>query len=138
MSRATRTTAARHAVFGLALAVSAMASLATANAGDLDAPGYSPYGAPDYDRLYSPAPPIHRRVVVDDGICRIFHERRVDPYGREIIHRIRMCDEGPVDLSPNRAVVPQEYGYQSRPYYEQSGYHAYPRPPVAIGRGYYN
>jgi hypothetical protein len=143
-----RTTAVRHAVFGLALAGLAMSSIATANAGDLDAPAYSPYpyGAPDYERMlererhYSVAPRVYRRVEVGDGICRILHQRRVDPYGREIIHRIRMCDEGPVYPSPNWTAVPPEYGYQPRPNYEPSpsGYYSYPRPPAAIGQGYYN
>jgi hypothetical protein len=124
MSRVMRTTGVRHAAFGLALAGLAISSATTANAGDFDAPAYSPY------------PYGAER----DGNCRIFHERRVDPYGRETVHRIRMCDEGPVYPSLNGTAVPPDYGYKPRRYYEPSpsGYDSYPRPPAAIGQGYYN
>ncbi len=120
MSRVMRTTSVRHAAFGLALAGLAISSATTANAGDFDAYSAYPYG------------------VERDGICRIFHERRVDPYGRETVHRIRMCDEGPVYPSLNGTMVPPDYGYKPRQYYEPSpsGYDSYPRPPAAIGQGY--
>ena len=125
MSRVMRTTGLRHAAFGLALAGLAISSANTANAGDFDAP---------------PAYSSHPYGVERDGNCRIFHERRVDPYGRATVHRIRMCDEGPVYPSLNGTAVPQEYGYNPRRYYEPSpsGYESYPRPPAPIGQRYYN
>jgi hypothetical protein len=145
MSRVMRTIAVRHAVFGLALTGLAMSSMSNAKAGDLYEPAYRPYpqAAPYYQRVdregyYGSAPLVHRRVEIGDEICRIFHERRIDPYGRETLHRIRMCDDGPVYSSSSGAVVVPEYGYQPRPNYEQSGYYSYPRPPVAIGQEYYN
>jgi|ERR1700683_3460496 hypothetical protein len=129
MSQVMRTTGVHHAVFGLALASLAIASVGIANAGDFDAPAYRPYpyGAP-----------VNERMIERDGVCRIFHERRLDPYGRETIHRIQMCDEGPI-YSPNRTAAPQEYGYNPQRYYEPSSpdYDSYPRPPAAIGSTYY-
>ena len=119
MSRVT--IAVRHTVLGLALSGLAISSIATANAGDYDVPAYSryPYSAP----------------IERNGICRIFHERQVDQYGRETIHRIRMCDEGPVYQSPGWTAAPQEYGYRSPSAYPD---YEYPRPPAPIGPTYYN
>ncbi len=124
MSQVMRTTAVRHTVLGLVLSCLATFSIAAANAGDFDGPG---------NNRYQYGAPIER-----DGICRIFHERRVDPYGRETVHRIRMCDEGPVYPSLNGTAVPPDYGYKPRQYYQPSpsGYDSYPRPPAAIGQGY--
>jgi hypothetical protein len=128
MSRVMRTTGVRHAVFGPALAGLAMSSIDSADAGDLEGPVYGPYPR------YNAVPPVYRGAEVGDAVCRIVHERRIDAYGREIIHRIRICDEGPY-----RAMVPPEYGYPPRPYYEpfQSRYYSYPRLPAPI-EGYYN
>ena len=125
MSRVVRMTGVRHAVFGLALAGLAVSSTTTANAGDFDAPAYRPYPNGTFE---------------GGVICRIFHERRVDPYGRETVHRIRMCDEGPVYPSLNGTAVPSDYRYAPRRYYEPSpwGYDSYPRPPAPIGPFYYN
>ena len=131
MSRVMRTTAVRHPVLGLALVGLAMSSIATANAGDFDRPVYGPYSG------YNAVPPVYRRAEVGDAICRILHERRIDPYGRETIHRIRMCDEGPIDR-PGWTVAPQEYGYGPPPAYPGRAYYGYPRPPAPIGPTYYN
>jgi hypothetical protein len=122
-----------------------MSSISNANAGDLYSPTYRTYplAAPidervlERERYYGVAPLVHRSIEFGDGICRIFHERRIDPYGRETIHRIRMCDDGPIYGSTNGAVLPPEYGYP-RPYYEQSGYYSHPHPPLAIGQGYHD
>ena len=55
----------------------------------------------DRERYYGAAPPpVYDRAEVGDGACRILHERRVGPYGRETIYRIRICDEGPAYGSP--------------------------------------
>ncbi|MGA8801085.1 MAG: hypothetical protein WB614_14915 [Pseudolabrys sp.] len=156
MSRVMRATAVRHAVFGLALAGLAMSSTATANAGDFDGQAYGPY--PRYDAV----PPVYRRAEVGDAFCRILQERRIDPYGRETIHRIRICDEGPIGWTvpqeygygppppyqgtyygprPPALIgpVPQEYGYGPPPPYQDKYYGGYPpRPPALIGPAYYN
>jgi hypothetical protein len=148
MSRVTRTTAARHAVRGLALAGFATSFVAGANAGDLYPPGYGAYPlaapAPVYERTFereryfAAAPAFHGRVAVDNGPCRIVLKRKVDAWGRELVHRIRVCDEGPVYGAPNGPVVLPENGYGPPRYYEPSGYYGYPRPPVAVGVDYYN
>jgi hypothetical protein len=133
-SRLIGTTAVRHAVVGLALA-GAAGAIATAQAGDLAPPAPMPY---PYQQGYQP-------MYGHGEPCRIVIERRLDPYGREIVHRIRMCDEGPVYVAPSEAAAPlespPEYGYPPpRPYYapSPSGYETYPRPPAPIGEGYYN
>ncbi len=127
MSRVLRRTA-RHAVLGLALAGLTISSIAAATAGDLAPPVYgpAPYGEPPEGYLRD-----------HDGPCRIVFERRVDPYGREAVHRIRLCDEGPVYPGPG-AAPPPDYGYPPPPYVapSPSGYDPYPRPPAPIGPGY--
>ena len=145
MSRVMRTIAVRHAVFGLALTGLAMSSMSNAKAGDLYPPtyrSYPPTGPIDQRVLererYRVAPLVNQGVEFGGGICRTFHERRVDPYGRETIHRIRMCDDGPIYATPNWTAVPPEYGNIPGPYYESSGYVLPPRPPVAVGSGYYD
>ena len=140
MSRILRATTLRRAAIWLALTAGLpLAAGGLASAGDFDVPVYTPYPnrAPEYDRLgererfYGTVPPTDWRSEAVERHCRIFHERRVDAYGREVMHRMRMCDEGPV--YPGRAIGPAEYSYPPRPYYERSGYQPYLRPPVAIG-----
>jgi hypothetical protein len=166
MSRVTRTTAARRAVLGLALAAFAMPFIADARAGDLYPPGYGAYPpavpAPVYERTiereryYGAAPAFHGHVAIGNGPCRIVLKRRVDAWGRELVHRIRVCDEGPVYGAPYGPVygVPNGpvygapngavYGAPNGPVvlpengYGPSGYYGYPRPPVAVGVDYYN
>lgn len=145
MSRVLRTNATRQAAFGLVLGLSSF--MTNAYAGDLYAPDYAPYpnGATNYERRLDreryfgagPRPPVYGQVEFGEGVCRVFHERRVGPYGRETVHRIRMCDEGPAYSSPNAVVVPPEYEYRQRSNYERSGYDSYPRPPAPISQGYY-
>lgn len=124
MSRVLRGTA-RYAVFGLALAGATMTSIPAATAGDLGPPVYGP--AP-YE------PPPYGVLPERDGPCRIVLERRIDPYGREAVHRIRMCDEGPAYAVPGIAPPPN---YDSPPpgYFAPapSRYDPYPRPPAPIG-----
>jgi hypothetical protein len=132
MSRVMWTTAARCAAFGLALAAAGICGTTTAQAGDIAAPVYgpAPYPAPNDG-------PVYER----GGPCRIVLDRRVDPYGREVVHRLRVCDEGPVYPSAEGPVVAPDYGYPAPRYYapRPSGYDAYPpRPPAPIGPGYYN
>jgi hypothetical protein len=125
--------------FGLSLFGLAMLTNISANAADLDEGDYrpNPHAAPDYDSniehepLYNPVPPLDRRYGVIDERCRIRFERRIDPYGREIVHRLRVCDEGPI--YSHRGQGAAGYEYPPRPYYERSEYEAYPRPPARIG-----
>jgi len=142
MSRLLRPTPVRSGAFGLALAALTICGAAPAQAGDLAGPVYgpgpAPYPAPNYG-------PVYER----GGPCRIVLDRRVDPYGREVVHRMRVCDEGPVyppvaaPVYPSAVgpVVAPPYGYPGPRYYEPqpSGYEGYPpRPPAPVGPGYYN
>ena len=88
-----------------ALAGLAMSSIATAEAGDLEGPNF--FGL--YPRHHTRSP-VYRGAEVGDAFAVFVHERRIDAYGREIIHRIRICDEGPIYPSPYRTTVPPEYG----------------------------
>jgi hypothetical protein len=149
MSRVMRAGAARRAAVRLAgvgliagmVAGLAIGSTATAQAGDLAAPTYAyPQVAPDDGRAYEHA-----------GPCRMVLERGVDPYGRAVVHRMRVCDEGTVYPGRRDAVAPQDdgypqrgyppqYGYPARRYYGPvpSGYDPYvARPPAPVGPGYY-
>jgi hypothetical protein len=56
--------------------------------------------------------------------CRVFIKPRIDRYGREVFHRIRVCDEGRV--APPR--------YSAGPVAQWYGP---PRPPRAIRDDYY-
>lgn len=139
MSPNKRMRAKLYMTFGLALlGLTALAVDNSASAADFD--GYAPYpnATPDYgrtierERIYSQAPLVDRRYEVVDQRCRTYFERRVDPYGREIVHRIRECDEGPADRLPNRTFGPASHEYPPRPYYERSRYRAYPRPSMEV------
>src|SRR4051794_32865743 len=95
MSVASRVRTVRVIAFGLAVVGSVTAIAGSAIAADID-PGYPPYSSvgPDYyrqvmpERRYVPAPPIDRSYEAVGERCRIHHERRIDPYGREIVHRV--------------------------------------------------
>ena len=92
---------------------------------------YEPHGEPRGSVYRAPppyAPPavVERRVEADESYCRVFHRRRIDPYGREVVHRVRVCDEGIVPRSRAWAEAPRNYGYEPR-------YDA-PRPPRGVGR----
>jgi hypothetical protein len=139
MSQTKRTTR-RGVVLALTLGGLAAWAITPAQAGDLAGAGYgpAPYPAPNYG-------PVYER----GGPCRIVLDRRVDPYGREVVHRMRVCDEGPVYPSAEAPVYPSaegpmvapQYGYPAPRYFapQPSGYDAYPpRPPVPIGPRYYD
>ena len=127
MSRRMHPTAVRSIVLGLALA--GLGICTTVNAGDLPPPVYAPapYPAPNYGVVYGGGAP-----------CRIVRERQVDPYGREIVRRIRVCEEGAAYPPVEAPVVAPRYGYPAPRYFEPqpSGYYAYPpRPPAPVGPG---
>ena len=138
MSQVMRATAVRRVAFGLALAGLGLAGSTIAQAADFDPQVYGggavpgpaplPYPAPNYGAIYEPA-----------GPCHIVFDRRVDPYGQEIVRRLRVCDEGPVYPPVAGPVVVPNYGYPGPRYFapQPSGYYGYPpRPPVPIGLGY--
>ncbi len=90
-----------------------MPAIPLAKAGDLEPPVY---GSPP---VYGPYPNGGAAYECAPGPCWIVLERRIDPYGREIVQRLRVCDEGPVYPPVNESAVPPEYGYPPR-YYERS------------------
>lgn len=129
MSRVLRTTAGR-AVLGLALGLplAGLTICSIAKAGDLaPPPPYPP--AP-----YGVAPYLPDR----EGPCHVVFERRLDPYGRETVHRMRLCDEGPAYPAPGVALPPPDEGYPPPPYFAPSPSEYAPRPPAPIGGDYYN
>jgi hypothetical protein len=131
MSQLRRTTI-RGVVLALAIGGLGASAMAPAQAGDLGGPVYgpAPYPAPNYG-------PVYER----GGPCRIVLDRRIDPYGREVVHRMRVCDEGPVYPSAEGPVAGPEYGYPGPRYYgpQPSGYDPYaPRPPAPVGPRYYD
>ena len=133
MLRGMRPAAVRSSAIGLALAGLGICATTTANAGDLAPPVYGP--AP-----YPAPPPNYGAVYEGGGPCHIVLDRRIDPYGREIVHRVRICEEGPLYPSMAGPVPPPEYGYPAPRYFEPqpSGYYPYPpRPPALVGPGYY-
>ena len=138
MSRVMWSTTARRVALGLALTTTAICGSTAAQAGDiLPPPVYGP--AAPY-----PAPNVGvGPVYAPGGPCRIVLDRRVDPYGREVVHRLRVCDDGPVYApaeGPVGPVVAPQYGYPGPRYYgpQPSGYDGYPpRPPAPVGPGYY-
>jgi hypothetical protein len=135
MSQVVRTTVVHRVVFSVALAGLGICGVATAQAGDLAPPMYGPAPYPP------PPPPNYGAVYGHGGPCHVVIDRRVDPYGREIAHRVRVCDEGPMYPSVVGPMPSQEYGYPEPRYYEPqpSGYDVYaPRPPAPVGPGYYN
>ena len=100
------------AVFAVVLSTLSMNFGSIAKAGDLE---LQPYGPGPYTAPAPYIPPAQYVAPIDrGGICRIVFERRIGPYGRETVHRIRVCDEGPVYPgypAPTWSAVPPEYGY---------------------------
>ncbi|MFH6782051.1 MULTISPECIES: hypothetical protein [Methylobacterium] len=47
-------------------------------------------------------PPPPPRYGQGPGGCRVFVKRRIDPYGDEVVRRVRVCDEGRGDWSGDR------------------------------------
>lgn len=85
------------------------------------------YGGPVYGRPpYAIPEPRERWGNAED--CRMIYRRSFDPYGREIVRRLRVCDEG---------VVERRRVWAGRPHYDDTPdvYRA-PRPPRSIGPSY--
>jgi hypothetical protein len=150
MPQVSRTAKQRLGVAAAALAAAFFGLAGPAQAGDLYQPygtyePRGPYGPPPVvvpgppavvpgpvygEPRYVPPPVIERRVVIDEPACRIVHRRHVDPWGREVIRRVRVCDEGVVERHPRWATRDWRYGYD--PYYDA------PRPPRAVRPGPYD
>jgi hypothetical protein len=115
----------------LMLAGVGICTATAARAADVGPPVYgpAPYPAPNYGGGYE-----------GGGPCRVVFDRRVDPYGREMVQRVRVCDGGAM-YPPQAPVVAPGYGYPAPQYFEPqpSEYYAYPppRPPAPIGPGYH-
>lgn len=111
-----------------------------AHAADLDE-GRGPYRAPppyagpyepsDAPRMYAPPPPVmHERYGGNFERCRLVNRVWMDPYGRQVLRPIRVCEEPAAYRAPRWVAAPPPYGYGSR----ASGYG--PRlPPYAAGPG---
>ena len=132
MSRVMNPIVVRGISLGLALAGPGICASTAAQAGDLAPPVYAPapYPAPTYGGMYERG-----------GPCRIVLDRRVDPYGREFVQRVRVCEQVPMAAPVAGPLPPPGYGYPAPRYYEPqpSGFYGYPpRPPAPVGPGYYN
>jgi hypothetical protein len=106
-----------------------------ARAADIDEPYYGPRDYPRQGYEPAPYPPqafdpryVGPRGDVDEDDCRVRHERHVDAYGREVVRRLRVCDEGVVAVHPRY----RRDGYRDRPYDAPSP-RAWMRPPADVG-----
>ncbi|WP_053080611.1 hypothetical protein [Methylobacterium variabile] len=72
-------------------ALALLAAAAPAAAADLDEPPPRFEGRGDW----RPAPPPPPRFVQSPETCRVFVKRRIDPYGDEVVRRVRVCEDGP-------------------------------------------
>jgi hypothetical protein len=138
MPRLSRTAKQHPGLVGVLLAGALLNPVGVAQASDLYEP-YGRYGPPRgyYEAPVAPRGPVygepryappaaHRRAEVDEAACRVFHRRRVDPYGREVVRRVRVCEEGIVEAPPRWAGRMPRYGYEPQIYEA-------PRPPRAVG-----
>jgi hypothetical protein len=111
--------------FGITLGI--LGPLSIAGAADFYEPPPPPYQGPP-PGYYPPQPPA---VVVPYGPpvvqrpiegCRVILRPGVDPYGREVVRRVRICEEEEVAVAPAYpAPPPPRYGYGPR-YYEPRPY----------------
>lgn len=121
--------------FGLALAGTFLSLAGAAQAADIDyddrfGPPRAEYERVEprgrvYARPAYPPPVAERRVEIDDG-CRVFHRRRIDPYGREVIRRVRVCEDAVVQRAP-----PPYWASRAPRHGDDWGY-APPRPPRPV------
>ncbi|MBY0294657.1 MAG: hypothetical protein K2X71_01250 [Methylobacterium sp.] len=107
----------------LRLAAAAAAALvlsAPVLAADVDEP------PPRFDARPGWVPP---RVVRPAETCRVFVKRRIDPYGDEVVRRVRVCEEGPAFDGPPRWRGPGGGADEDGPPRPRFGP---PRPPADI------
>jgi hypothetical protein len=113
----------------LRLAAAAAAALvlsAPVLAADVD----EPPPPPRFDSRPGWVPP---RVVRPAETCWVFVKRRIDPYGEEVVRRVRVCDEGPVLDGPPRWRGPGWGADEDGPPRPRFGP---PRPPADIPEGW--
>jgi hypothetical protein len=122
----------RLGLIGVVLTAASLNLAVAAQASDLYQPygtyePRGPYGPPPvvYGEPRYPPPVVDRRVEIEGGGCRVVHRRHIDPYGREVVRRVRVCDEGVVEAHPRWAERGPRYGYE--PYVYDA-----PRPPRAV------
>jgi hypothetical protein len=89
-------------------------------------PPYAAYPSEAYEPRFARPP-----AYVPGGACRIRHVRDVDGYGREIVRRLRICDEGVVAAHPGY----DRHVYRDGPY-DDPAPRAWARPPVDVGPEY--
>jgi hypothetical protein len=113
------------AAAGLALAAVYVMAPATVRAADIYAPDRPRYSEryeryEPRERVYAPPrylpPPVERRVEIDDEDCRVFVKRAIDAYGREVLRRVRVCEEA-VGQQPRRWAGRSGDDYERRPYF---------------------
>ncbi len=94
---------ARSFILG-SLALLALAGpVAAADLDDYPPPRFENRGAwPEPSPAPPPPPPrfgqgpvVRGPVVQGPEACRVFVKRRIDPYGDEVVRRVRVCDESP-------------------------------------------
>jgi hypothetical protein len=105
-------------VFGLTLGI--LGPLSVAGAADFYEPPPPPYQGPPPGYYPPPAPVPYGPPVVQgpvEGACRVILRPGVDPYGREVVRRVRICEEEEVAVAPAYpAPPPPRYGYGPRYY----------------------
>jgi hypothetical protein len=106
-------------VFGLTLGI--LGPLSVAGAADFYEPPPPRYqGPPPGYYPPPPAPVPYGPPVVQgpvEGACRVILRPGVDPYGREVVRRVRICEEEEVAVAPAYpAPPPPRYGYGPRYY----------------------
>lgn len=115
----------------LSIRLALLAAVAALAGGAAQAADLGEYGPPPYARPYGPGfrdegrfappPPLpDRRAYEAAPPCRVVLRPRFDAYGREIVHRIRICDEG--------VVGPAHGGWAPPPRRFEGGPGPQPRP----------
>ena len=90
--------------------------------------------APRADYVAPPYGGYHSPPVVAAEKCRTYVKRRIDEWGREVLRRVRVCEEA---VSPAPSYAPAPYAPAPAPAgYYYDGYGP-PRPPVNVGVPYY-
>ncbi len=124
---------------GLIAAFAGAAPTLAADIEDEPPPYARRYDPPPY-REYEAPPAMRRWSEREAGPCRVIHRRAIDQDGREVVRRMRVCDEGVVAYRSDWAArrPRHEYDDPSRydRRYEAPRYEAAPRPPRGVGPDY--